>query len=110
MGTHGKVNRPRIMKAIEYGHLDHWISAKDVAWIVNNEYDIVEDPFTDKRTGKIYSRQRPRQYKFMTTMMAARILTEFSRKGILEIKRKGSEVSLYRKVDKMRGQEDMEAE
>ena len=99
--SRGKMTRPLVKKAIELGHLDHWISAKDVAWIINCEYQ-VRDP-SERWTS--YGRRN----KWVTTMSAAVILSEFARKGLLEIKRKGSEVSLYRKVDKVHEQEDMEA-
>ena len=110
MGSHGKVNRPRILKAIEYGVLDGWISAKDVALAINNEYQVVQDPSHDNRTGKVYYRKRVRRNIWMTTMSAAVILNEFCRKGLVEVKRKNrGDVGLYRKVDKTEGHVDTEA-
>tara|TARA_R100000808_G_C2044031_1_gene82384 strand:+ start:78 stop:416 length:339 start_codon:yes stop_codon:yes gene_type:complete len=109
MGTHGKMNRPRIEKAIEFGILDYWISAKDVAWAINNEYTVADDKHFDKRTGKTHYRKRGRKNVWMTTMMAARILTEFVNSGLLECKRQyAGSVSLYRKVDKSAEHVNME--
>lgn len=97
----GKVNRPRVLRAIEEGYLDRWVSAKDVALMINNGYAWVKNSSGHiTRRGNIW----------MTTMSAAVILSEFARKGMLEIKRKNrGDVALYRKVDKTEGHVDTEA-
>jgi len=106
MGSHGKVNRPRIMKAIEEGHLDTWISAKDVAFIINNGYAYVVDEknHVARRRGNVW----------MTTMSAAVILSEFARKGIVErrqfMKGGASKTYEYRKVNKAQDNVHTEAQ
>ena len=106
MGSHCKVTRPRIIKAIEEGHLDTWISAKDVAFIINNGYAYVADRQNPvpRRRGNVW----------MTTMSAAVILSEFARKGIVErrqfVRGSARKTYEYRKVNKAQDNVHTEAQ
>ena len=89
--SHGKVNRPRIERAIQNGLLDGWISARSLCAIMNNEYD--------SRVDKGSTVPRGRRNKNMTVMQVAVLLSELCRVGVLDRKRSSEgKPYVYRKV------------
>ena len=76
----------RILRAcIENGHLDEWISAKELSLIINKSYE------TD-------SQGRALLWADVTTMKVATVLGQLERYGEVEQNRKAGKISLWRKV------------
>tara|TARA_R100001594_G_scaffold110341_1_gene145081 strand:- start:138 stop:401 length:264 start_codon:yes stop_codon:yes gene_type:complete len=83
--TNGAKTRRILRTCIWNGHLDEWISAKELSLIIAKEYD------TD-------SEGRPRLWTDVTTMQVATVLGQLERYGEVEQNRKAGKISLWRKV------------